>query len=88
MTLAERYAEKFNVSKKEAQQILANVGGTIHDALDQDGRAVLNNIGIIKVVERDERKGRNPQTGKNITIPAHKTVKMTPCKGYKEYLNK
>ena len=37
-----------------------------------------------KVVERAARKGRNPRTGKEITIPASKVAKFTPGKGLKD----
>ncbi|MCD7984918.1 MAG: HU family DNA-binding protein, partial [Desulfovibrio sp.] len=30
------------------------------------------------------RKGRNPRTGKEITIPASKVAKFTPGKGLKD----
>jgi DNA-binding protein HU-beta len=44
------------------------------------GRIHGNDINIIglmsfKIVEQAERKGRNPSTGKEITIPAGKSIK-------------
>lgn len=41
-------------------------------------------FGSFKVVERAARKGRNPRTGKEITIPASKVAKFTPGKGLKD----
>ena len=37
-----------------------------------------------KVVERSERKGRNPRTGEECLIPASRVVKFTPGKALKE----
>lgn len=88
MTLVERYAEKYEVTKREARQIIANFTGILQDALDDEGRAVINNVGTIKIVAREERAGHNPVTGESITIPAHKSIKIVPCKAYKEHLNK
>jgi len=41
-------------------------------------------FGSFKLVERKARKGRNPRTGEEITIPATKAVKFTPAKALKE----
>ncbi|MDR2488706.1 MAG: HU family DNA-binding protein [Desulfovibrio sp.] len=48
-----------------------------------DGIAV-SGFGSFKVVDRKERKGRNPRTGKEIRIPACKTVKFTLGKALKD----
>ncbi len=51
----------------------------------KDGDAVsISGFGSFKVVEHKARKGRNPQTGKEIQIPASKAVKFTPGKALKE----
>ena len=39
------------------------------------------------VVERAERQGRNPQTGKALTIKASKVVKFTAGKALKDTVN-
>ena len=41
-------------------------------------------FGSFKVVERSERKGRNPRTGEECLIPASRVVKFTPGKALKE----
>lgn len=41
----------------------------------------------LSVVDKPARKGRNPQTGKEITIPARKAVKCTIGKALKEAIN-
>lgn len=52
----------------EEEMLLALVMG--------DGSVALQNIGTIKVIDRQERKGRNPQTGKEITIPRRKGLQF------------
>lgn len=47
----------------------------------------IRGFGTLSVVHRDERKGRNPKTGEEKTIPAHRTVKFKPSKEFKETLN-
>ncbi len=47
----------------------------------------IRGFGTLSVVNRDERKGRNPQTGEEKTIPAHRSVKFRLSKEFKETLN-
>ncbi len=47
----------------------------------------IRGFGTLSPVNRDERKGRNPQTGEETTIPAHRSVKFRPSKEFKETLN-
>ena len=44
-------------------------------------------FGTFKVKLRKKRKGRNPKTKEEITIPASKTVTFKPGKKLKELLN-
>jgi len=46
----------------------------------------LPNVGSFAVSQRAARTGRNPQTGKTITIPAKKVVKFTTAKALKDSL--
>ena len=48
----------------------------------------IRGFGTLSVVQREERIGRNPQTGEEKTIPAHRTVKFKISKEFKETLNK
>ncbi|MDL1971245.1 MAG: HU family DNA-binding protein [Candidatus Desulfofervidaceae bacterium] len=45
---------------------------------------VAEKLGIIKVVQRAAREGRNPVTGEVIEIPAKKVVKFKAGKELKE----
>lgn len=47
----------------------------------------IRGFGTLCVVQCDERKGRNPQTGEEKLIPAHRTVKFKTSKEFKETLN-
>ena len=44
----------------------------------------ISGFGSFKVVQRKARKGRNPQTGREMQIPASRAVKFTPGKALKE----
>ena len=44
-------------------------------------------FGTFKVKQRAKRKGRNPKTKEEITIPASKTITFKPGKKLKELIN-
>lgn len=50
----------------------------IKNALASGDNVRLLGFGTFKIREKSERTGRNPQTGENITIPAHKVVAFKP----------
>ena len=49
-------------------------------AMERGERVTIAGFGSFRVVERAEQKGRNPQTGEPLTIPAHNVVKFRPGK--------
>lgn len=50
------------------------------------GEVPLSGIGKLKAKKTEARKGRNPRTGVEITIPAGMRVAFVPCKEMKEAL--
>ena len=48
----------------------------------------LHGFGRFKVTERSARKGRNPQNGEPVKIPASKRVKFEAAQAFKESVNK
>lgn len=71
-------------SKKDAQQAVDAVFGSITEALQQQEKVTLIGFGTFKVDERPARQGRNPQTGATIDIPARKVPKFVPGKSLKD----
>ncbi len=87
MTKAElvaKMAEKAGISKKDAEAALNAFMDAVKEALANGEKVSLVGFGTFEVVERAERKGRNPQTGEEITIPATKAPKFRPGKGLKD----
>ena len=56
----------------------------ITSILQAEGKLTLAGLGTFSVNERQERQGRNPQTGKPIKIAAARVVKFKPGKVLKE----
>jgi DNA-binding protein HU-beta len=71
-------------SKKEAQKAVDCVVQAVTDALANNDSVTLVGFGTFKTAERKARKGRNPQTGKEIDIPARNVPKFIPGKALKE----
>jgi len=56
----------------------------ISDALGKGEKVTLVGFGTFSVLKRKARRGRNPQTGKTLQIPAKKVPKFAAGKGLKE----
>jgi DNA-binding protein HU-beta len=71
-------------TKKEAQAVVDCVFSTITKALKKKDTVTLIGFGTFKVAQRNARKGRNPQTGQEITIKAKKVPRFVPGKALKD----
>ncbi|MCY9421514.1 non-specific DNA-binding protein Hbs, partial [Bacillus paralicheniformis] len=77
-------AEASELSKKDATKAVDSVFDTILDALKNGEKIQLIGFGNFEVRERSARKGRNPQTGEEIEIPASKVPAFKPGKALKD----
>lgn len=64
------------MTKADAKKALDAFIGATTKSLKKGDRVALVGFGSFSVSKREARKGRNPQTGKEITIPAKKVVKF------------
>lgn len=69
-----------------AKAVQATLTG-IQGALTKGDKVSIAGFGVFEVVNRPEREGRNPQTGKAIKIAASNAVKFKPGKGLKDAVN-
>ena len=74
--LVEAIAAEAGLSKADAKRALDAFVTTTSKALKKGDRDALVGFGSFSVSKRSARKGRNPQTGKEITIAAKKVVKF------------
>jgi DNA-binding protein HU-beta len=74
------------LSKKQGAELLDTVFAVLTKALIKGGRFAYPGFGTFTVKKRAARKGRNPRTGKEITIPAGKTVGFKAAPALKEKL--
>ncbi|WP_347990083.1 HU family DNA-binding protein [Methylomonas sp. AM2-LC] len=80
-------ASHANLNKAEALRALDAISTAIQNALKNDESVVLVGFGTFEVKTREARKGRNPQTGAEITIPAGNVPAFKPGKGLKYAVN-
>jgi len=85
--LQKRLAEKCKLTKDRASQVLNEILSGISEGLQADGQVRIAGFGNFTVKERAARKGRNPRTGEEISIPAKKVVVFSESKNLKERLN-
>jgi DNA-binding protein HU-beta len=74
--LIDAIASSAGLTKADAKKALDAFIDTTSKALKKGDRVALVGFGSFSVAKRSARTGRNPQTGKEITIPAKKVVKF------------
>lgn len=74
--LIEAIASNAKISKADAKKALDGFIETTTKALKKGDRVALVGFGSFSVTKRAARKGRNPQTGKEITIKAKNVVRF------------
>ncbi|MGN7455804.1 HU family DNA-binding protein [Paenibacillus pasadenensis] len=85
--LINKVSEVAELSKKDATKAVDAVFEAISDALQSGDKVQLVGFGNFEVRERQARKGRNPQTGEEIDIPASKTPAFKPGKSLKDLVS-
>lgn len=74
--LIEAMAQEAKLTKADAKKALDAFVVATSKALKKGERVALVGFGSFSIAKRAQRKGRNPQTGKVITIAAKKVVKF------------
>lgn len=83
--LAEAVMSKVELAtKRQAQDVVEAVFGTIQEALSKGEDVVITGFGTFSVKKRSARQGRNPKTGEKLSIPASKAPKFKAGKNLKE----
>jgi len=81
--LVAQVAKKAGLTAKAAKDAVSVIFGAMTDALKRGEKVVVTGFGTFMVRKRAARKGRNPQTGAEIQIPATKTPGFTAGKTLK-----
>ncbi|HLR88648.1 MAG TPA: HU family DNA-binding protein [Atopostipes sp.] len=82
--LIEGVASKTELTKKDATAAVEALFDVVTETLADGERVQVIGFGSFEVRERAARKGRNPQTGEEIEIPATKVPAFKAGKGLKD----
>ena len=82
--LVDLVAKKAMLTTKAGREAVQAVLYGVRDALKRGEKVVVTGFGTFSVRSRAARKGRNPQTGASINIPARKTPGFTAGKALKK----
>ena len=69
-------AKEAKIPKVAAEKALNAFTDSVTKALKKGDKLTLTGFGTFSAVKRGARMGRNPQTGKEIKIPARKVAKF------------
>ena len=86
--LVEAMAAESKLTKADARKALDAFITATSKSLKKGDRVALVGFGSFSVAKRAARKGRNPQTGKEIKIAAKKVVKFKAGAELAEAVNK
>ena len=74
-------------SKKESAEIVETVFETIKSTLEQGEKIKISGFGNFVVRPKQERTGRNPQTGEEIKIAPRRVLTFKPSQVLKNAIN-
>jgi DNA-binding protein HU-beta len=86
--LVEKIVKATKLTKKDSDKALTAIIGAISGALAKGEKVQLVGFGSFEVRKRAARKGRNPQTGKEISIAARKVPVFKAGKALKDAVGK
>ena len=79
--------EQIGFSKVECIRIVESFFDIIKSELDKGNPVMISGFGKWTVKAKRERKGRNPQTGEDLSIRARKVVTFRPSPVLRDELN-
>ena len=85
--LVQEIAKKTKVTQKDAAEVLNALVDTIQKTVAKGNKVTLVGFGTFESRKRAARTGRNPQTGKEISIPAKTVPVFSAGKKFKTVVN-
>ena len=85
--LVQEISKKAKVTQKDAGEVLNALVDTIQKTVAKGKKVTLVGFGTFESRKRAARTGRNPQTGKEISIPAKTVPVFSSVKKFKTTVN-
>jgi len=86
--LVEKISAKTEQSEQSTNDFIHELAGIIEASLGSGEKISIAGFGKFELRWMDERKGRNPQTGEEMTIPGQNKVVFKPYKALRQSVNK
>ena len=86
--LVKAIATKSKLSQKATSDVISAILETVEKTVSKGKKITLVGFGSFEARKRAARTGRNPQTGKEIKIPAKKVPAFSAGKAFKEIVKK
>jgi integration host factor subunit alpha len=80
--------EKLGFSKRDSAKIVESVFDIMKDKLAKGEKIKISGFGNFVVKQKNARRGRNPQTGKEISISARRVLTFKSSQILRKALNK
>jgi len=85
--LIDAVARDAELTKEKAGQVIDAVIKHVQNTLREGKEVRMPGFGSFKVTHRAARKARNPQTGKEMDLPATNVPKFQASKNLKDFIN-
>ncbi|KAF0221124.1 MAG: integration host factor subunit [Geobacteraceae bacterium] len=85
--LVEHIHTRTSIAKKDSFDIVDSVFSIMKDTLESGENIKIAGFGNFEVKQKKERKGRNPQTGEDITIEERRIITFKPSMVLKQAIN-
>lgn len=85
--IVENIFEKVGFSKKDVTEVVELIFEKIKESLEKEENVKISGFGNFMVRQKRARRGRNPQTGKDMTITARRVLTFKPSQIVKDSVN-
>lgn len=85
--MAEKLAEKLNIKKQQAEQVINIFTNSIIEALAKGDKVEIRGFGSFRVRHRAAKEGRNPKTGEKVHVPEKRVPFFKTGKDFREVVD-
>jgi integration host factor subunit alpha len=85
--IVEAVYQNVGFTKKRAAEVVNLILDTMKEALEGGDKVKISGFGNFEIRMKEARKGRNPQTGEEITISERQVLTFKPSQVLKDRLN-
>lgn len=85
--IVETVYQNVGFTKKRAAEVVNLILDSMKKALEDGDKVKISGFGNFEIRNKDARKGRNPQTGAEITITERRVLTFKPSQVLKDRLN-